>query len=44
MDLYMMFILFGNIRSFLYMMRIASEVPERLYQDLNLVREVPIDL
>lgn len=40
----MMLILFGNIRDFLYMTLIASEVSDKLYYDCNLVREVPIDL
>ena len=40
----MMFILFGNIRNFLYTTLIASEVPDRLYQSYNIVREVPNDL
>jgi len=40
----MIFILFGNIRNFLYTMQIAPEVSERLYQSYNIVREVPNDL
>jgi len=39
----MMLILFGNIRGLLYMIQIAPEVSERLYQSYNLVREVPND-